>query len=111
VELVCTLATVQRVVAEVARVQDVPSLASVKLIVAGVAGAAAAEDAAVDQVAALLPRESVVSVTALDRVLPGPAADDVIATVAPDLSFPARAAITSAVSRYDWRVTWRALPP
>lgn len=76
--------------------QDVASLASVELVVAGVAGAAASEHPAVDQIVALLPGEPVGPVTALKRVLSRPAADDVVATVAQTWSCPARAAITSA---------------
>ena len=85
VQLVCALPAVERVVAEVARVQDVLAHAAPEHVVAGVPGAAAAEHSAVDQVVALLARELIGPVAALQRVSSHAAADEVVAAVARDL--------------------------
>ena len=65
-QLVRALPAVEGVVAEVARVQDVLAHAAPEHVVAGVAGAAAAEHSAVDEVVALLAREPVGPVAALE---------------------------------------------
>ena len=93
-QLVRALVAVQRVVAEVARVQVVVPRAAPDGVVAAVAWAAAAEHAAVEEVVARLAGDPVGPITALDRVLPGAAADDVVTAVTETWSLPGPDAIT-----------------
>jgi hypothetical protein len=85
VELVGPLVAAQGVVAEVAGVEDVPSLAAPEDVVAGVARPATSEHAAVHQVVRLLTGDLIEPVAALQGVPALAAADDVVPTVAPDL--------------------------